>query len=397
MSLQVIKDLELRVKGLTDQILADKEARDVELKSVKEDFTAQLAERKTEFDEPAYSEKAVETARTKGADMYLQSVLMGKDVTAMAGYKEVAEVIEKSIVPTDLPAWLAEEFSNSVIEDLTLDLKVESLFVKINMPENRNQFSIPAIVGDVTAYLIAPGDDAIESAINSAKVTFETKRIKTLVGVTDQADQETVVMLTDIVKQRLVKSLAKASEDAIINGDITTANPNDVRKAFDGLLTLAIAAGNVVDGGGVAPTAQTIAEAREALGIHGVNVGELAIISNFMSVYKLLLLPEVITIDKYGPQATILTGEIGKIWGIPIIVSEYVGNDLDAGGAPGGNTTALLLVNTGYFGVADRGSVTVETERRAVSSTNLYVGFRDFDFKVLSTTATPVAALTNLV
>ena len=400
MGIKAIQDLEAKVKELSEKLVAEKEARETKVKELMDEFESKMAERKTQFDgETTLTQKDLEKLKKKGADLYLNSLLMDKPVDQMDGYKEIADVVEKAIVPADVPSWLAEEFSTQVLEDLELELKIERLFAKINMPDNRNQFSIPAIVGDVQAYLIAPGDDAIESAIASAKVTFETKRIKTLVGVTDQADHESVVMMTDIVRARLVKSLAKASEDAIINGDVSIANNNDVRKAFDGLLKLAIAAGNVVDGGGTAPTAATIAQTRQVLGVYGVNLADLVIIVNFSTAFKLLELPEVITVDKYGPAATIITGELGKIWGIPIIVSEYVRTDLDATGQnPGtGSNTVLLMVNKGYFAVADRGAVTVEVERKAVSSTNLYVGFRDFDFKMLSAGFTPVSALVNIV
>jgi len=399
MKIKAIEDLEAKVKELAEKLVAEKEAADQKIKDLEADFADKLAERKTEFDgEATFSAKDIEKLKKKSADMYLNSLLLGKPVDQMEGYKDLSAMVEKAIVPADVPSWLAEEFSSQILEDLELELKIESLFAKVNMPENRNQFSIPAIVGDVQAYLIAPGDDAIESAISSAKVTFETKRIKTLVGVTDQADHESVVMMTDIVRARLVKSLAKASEDAIINGDTAIANNNDVRKAFDGLLKLAIAAGNTVDGGGVAPTAATIAATRQVLGVYGVNLADLVIIVNFSTAFKLLELAEVITVDKYGPAATIITGELGKIWGIPIVVSEYVRTDLDANGenAGSGDKTVLLIVNKGYFAVADRGNVTVEIERRAVSSTNLYVGFRDFDFKMLSAGFTPVAALVNV-
>jgi len=399
MKIKAIEDLEVKVKELADQLTAEKAASADKLKDLEQSFADQMAERKTQFDgEATFTAKDLTKLKKKSADMYLNSLLLDKPVEQMQGYKELADMIEKAIVPTDVPNWLAEEFSTQILEDLELELKIESLFAKVNMPENRNQFSIPAIVGDVQAYLIAPGDDAIESAISSAKVTFETKRIKTLVGVTDQADHESVVMMTDIVRARLVKSLAKASEDAIINGDTAIANSNDVRKAFDGLLKLAITAGNTVDGGGVAPTAATIAATRQVLGVYGVNLADLVIIVNFSTAFKLLELPEVITVDKYGVAATIITGELGKIWGIPIVVSEYVRTDLDATGqnAGTGTLTALVIVNKGYFAVADRGNVTVEVERRAVSSTNLYVGFRDFDFKMLSAGFTPVAALVNV-
>jgi HK97 family phage major capsid protein len=401
MGLKVIEQLEATVKTLADELKKEKEASAKKLEELEKSFAEKLEERKTEFGEEAqFSAKDLDKLKRKGADLYLNSMLMGKPVTEMAGYKDIAADVEKAIVPADVPAWLAEEFSSQILEELELELelKIENLFAKVNMPDNRNQFSIPAIVGDVKAYLIAPGEDAIESAIASAKVTFETTRIKTLVGVADQADHESVVMMTDIVRARLVKALAKASEDAIINGDTSIADNNDVRKAFDGLLKLAIAAGNTVDGGGNAPTAATIAATRQVLGVYGINVADLVIVASFSTAFKLLELDEVITVDKYGPAATIITGELGKIWGIPIVVSEYVRTDLDAGGQnPGtGDKTALLVVNKGYFAVADRGNITVEVERRAVSSVNMYVGFRDYDFKMLSVGFTPVAALVNL-
>ena len=397
----MIKQLEAQVKELKDEAKSAKEAGEVSLKELETRLEESFAERKTEFDGAvAVSEKDLNAARKKGADMHLQAIMMSKDISEMKGYKEVAAIIEKAIVPADVGSWLAEEFSNQILIDLELDLKVEALFPKITMPENRNTFSIPAVVDNVQAYLIAPGDDAVASAIASAKVTFATQRIKTLVGVTDQADHETVTMMTELVKQRLVKQLAKASEDALINGDTTYATANHPRKAFDGLLKMALDSGQTSDGGGTAPTATLIMDARTKLGVYGVNISDIAIICDFQTGFKLLELDEVTTVDKFGPQATIITGEIGKIWGIPIVISEYIRHDLDPDGTDtiGTNeTTVMLFVNRGYFAVADRGAVTVETERQAVSSTNLFVGFRDFDFKKTSATATPISALINVL
>ena len=400
MGIEMIKNLQKDVTALKEELKAADEKREAELKTLKEELELSFAERKTSFADTGVSEKDLTAARKKGADMYLHSIMMSKDISEMKGYAEVAAVIEKAIVPADVGSWLAEEFSNAILVDLELELKVEALFPKITMPENRNEFSIPAVVDNVEAYLIAPGDDAVASAIASAKVTFATKRFKTLVGVTDQADHETVTMMTELVKTRLVRAISKATEDALINGDTTVATANSTRKAFDGLLKMALASGQTADMGGVVPTATKIMEARTELGVYGVNIADLSIICDFASGFKLLELAEVITVDKYGPQATIHTGEIGKIWGIPIVISEHIRHDLDPDGTDtiGTNsTTVMLFVNTGYFAVASRGGIAVETERQAVSSTNLYVGRRDIDFKKTAANATPVSALINIL
>jgi N4-gp56 family major capsid protein len=274
------------------------------------------------------------------------------------------------------------------------------LFTKLQMPANRNQFSIPGRSTDAIAYLIAPGADAIESTIAAGKITFATDRIKTLVSVTDQADQEAVVAVMDLVKQELVHSLARASEKGIIAGDTAFTDANDVRKAFDGLLKIAVVGGMTVDGGATAMSAAKALAARKKLGVYGLNLTDLAIIAPVNVAYDMLGIAEVLTVDKYGQAATILTGEIGKLYGMPIVASSYIPSNLTALGVVDsvtpGTKTAVLVVNKRFFGIADRGTIGLEEERKAVSSSTLYVGYRDLDFKKLSIVATPVVAIVNL-
>ncbi len=54
----------------------------------------------------------------------------------------------------------------------------------------------------------------------------------------------------------------------------------------------------------------------------------------------------VLTLEKYGPRATILTGELGRLDGAPLIVSEYVRQDLNASGVYDGVTTNRTLALT---------------------------------------------------
>jgi HK97 family phage major capsid protein len=400
MGLEVINSMQKEIESLKKTIESQKTEEEKKLEELKKELGAMVEERKTQFDDVAVTGDTVKEARKKGAELHLKSVLLGRDVSTMDGFKEVANVIEKAIKPTDLPSWLAEEFSNQVVEELELALKVESLFPKIMFPDNINTFSIPGKLDEAVSYLIAPGADAIESAIQSAKVSFQTKRFKTLVGITDQANQETVTSLIDIVRGEMVMSLARASEKAIVMGDTGIADANDVKKAFDGLLKYARDAGNTVDNGGGAVTAANIAAVRKKLGVYGMNLSDLVIVAPVNVAYQMLELPEVLTFDKYGNNFTILKGEIGRIWGMPIVVSEYIPNTLKADGTEGtpgtDDKTALLVVNKQYFAVADRGNVGLETERKAVSSTTLYVSYRDLDFNKIALTSTPVAALINV-
>ena len=390
-----IKKIDELEKAL-DQLKKELEVKE---KEFQEKLEAVQKTRKTAFSAKDEKEN-IDALKAMAADMHFKSVLLGKDISEMPGYKELSEKLatKSIIVPADLPNWAYEQFSTRLLEELEPELKLESLFPHIRIPDGVSSFSIPGVVDNTKAYLIAPAQDAIQSAIASAKVTFQTDRIKTLVGVADQAYQESVTALAQIVRDRLIMSIVKATEELIVLGDKTIADANDVKKADDGLLKLAKDAGNVVDNGGGAITAQILMEARKKLGLYGANLSEVVIIAPLEVAYQMISLPEVVSVDKYGANATILKGELGRIWGMPIVVTDYLPTNLQADGTNdgSGDKTAVLVANPNYFVVADRGGITFETERKAVSSTDLYVGFRDIAFGNIAINSTPVVAVTNV-
>ena len=398
MAIEVIDNLKKEVEALTQKLTAQETEYEKKYKALEQELGL-VQDRKTEFTATTH-DSVVEKAIATGKDLVFKAKLMERDVTSFDEFKQIAGVIEKAIKPADVPEWLGVEFSNTVLEELRLILKVESLFSKVRMPDGVRTLNVPGKTNEAVAYLIAPGDDAIDSAINSANVSFVTKRFKTLVGVTDQANDETVTAIMDMVRNEMISSLARATEKAIIMGDSGYADANDVKKAFDGLLKMARDSGQTVDNGGGAVTSDNLLELRRQLGVYGLDLSNLVLLVPVDVAYQILDLPEVKTFDQYGNNFTVLAGEIGRIWGMPIVVSEYISHTLKADGTEGDpNTddkTAVLVVNKSGFAVADRGTVGLETERRAVSSSTLFVSFRDIDFKNISINATPVAALINV-
>ena len=74
-------------------------------------------------------------------------------------------------------------------------------------------------------------------------------------------------------------------------------------------------------------------------------------------VQEFLTISEVATLEKFGPQATVLKGALTAYQGIPILVSQYMREDLNALGVNDGITSAfggLLLVNSKRFYVGMR-------------------------------------------
>jgi hypothetical protein len=77
-------------------------------------------------------------------------------------------------------------------------------------------------------------------------------------------------------------------------------------------------------------------------------------------------LDDVRTIEQYGGQATVLSGELAKYEGMPVIVSEYCREDLAATGKntlAGPNTFgSVILVNRKRWFVGLRRAIQVKVE-----------------------------------
>jgi hypothetical protein len=89
------------------------------------------------------------------------------------------------------------------------------------------------------------------------------------------------------------------------------------------------------------------------------------------------------TVDKYGPNATILSGEVLKYAGIPCIISEYAYSNINASGVYDGTTTnrsqVLLVYRPGFY-IGTRGGVTLNSEMNIQTDQIILVAKRRMDF-----------------
>jgi len=208
-------------------------------------------------------------------------------------------------------------------------------------------------------------------------VTFDAIKLACRVLTSTELEEDSVVAILPLLRDKIVSALAEAQEDATINGDtagthmdadVTAAT--DTRKAWDGYRKLTLS-GAKVD---LATFNKTNLRAiRTAMGKYGVNPNNLAWVAGISVYNKMLGLDEVVTLDKYGPSATILTGELGKFDGIPIIVSEFVREDLNASGVQDGITTdktVLPLVYRPALIYGDRRNITFKVSQELYMETD---------------------------
>ena len=123
-----------------------------------------------------------------------------------------------------------------------------------------------------------------------------------------------------------------------------------------------------------------IASARGSLGKYGLQLGDqLVYLTTIEGYNNLVTTSDFRTVDKFGPNATYLTGSVGAVYGIPIQITEF----LDVVGGSGRQIGALVY-KPGFM-IAERRGMEIESEyepRQQVTA--MYLSTR-FDFKALTT------------
>ncbi len=281
--------------------------------------------------------------------------------------------------------------ANQLWRDVNLETMVASQFSRISMPTN--PFDIPLQLGDVNWY---PGEENVSaksSALATAKQTLTAYELVAEVPWSLTLDEDSVVAMLPEVRHTLVRNAAEVIDDVLLNGDTSvtnginsdgaTINKTTPGKAhwligFDGLLHLPLednaAQKNNLNG---AVTANAYNQALKLLGRYGVRNTEAVFITDVNTFLTSLSLAEVETVDKLGPAATILTGQLAVVFGHPLIVSAQMrladtdGKVTDAGN--GTNTGRILAVNTGQWRVGFRRELSIETERDIQKRQNVMV------------------------
>ena len=281
--------------------------------------------------------------------------------------------------------------ANLLWQDVNLETQVASLFSRINMPSN--PFDIPLQLGDVNWY---PGSENVSAKSTALTTTNQTLTARELVAEVPWSlslDEDAVIAMLPEVRRTLVRNASEVIDDVILNGDTTTVNginsdgatisTTDAGKAqwllgFDGLLHLPLvdntSQANNLNG---AITAGAYNQALRLLGKYGVRNHEAVFITDVNTFLASLAMDEVETVDKLGPSASVLTGQLGVVYGHPLIVSEQMrladtdGKVTDAGN--GTDTGRVLAVNRSQWRVGFRREISIETERDIQKRQNLMV------------------------
>ena len=275
--------------------------------------------------------------------------------------------------------------------DINVDTHVAGLFTRVDMPTN--PFEIPLQLGSVSWYPGTENTATTETALATGRQTLTAHELVAEVPWSLTLEEDAVIAMAAEVRSTLVRNAVEVIDDVLLNADTSAQNNINADGAniaastagkahwlvgFDGLLHLPLV-DNTGQGNnhGAAPSADMFNEARGLLGKYGVRPSELAYIADVGTYIKSLGITEFRTLDKLGPQATLLNGQLAQVDGIPVIVSEQMAqSDADGkvtdGGA--GNTKGrLLAVNRTQWRLGFRRELMIETTRDIQKRQNIMV------------------------
>ncbi len=350
--------------------------------------------------------------QARADDVYLASKFLRRDPRRLKMWREFASEASALRKAMDTATadegleWVPTGFSGELVRKVKLQLKVAALHRRIVTPTN--PFKLPIDGADATAYLFAESTSDTSTKITASTpgtsgVTFDAVKLACRVLVSTELEEDSVVAILPLLRDKIVQALAEAQEDATINGDTAgthmdgdVTSSTDVRKAWNGYRKTVLSAAKI-DCSTFNKT--NLRAIRTAMGKYGVNPNNLAWIAGISDYNKMLGLDEVVTLDKYGPSATILTGELGKFDGIPIVVSEFIREDLNASGIYDGITTdktVLPLVYRPAFLFGDRRNITLKVSQELYMETDqdVAIATQRLDFQpVQDATTEPIVGL----
>ena len=291
--------------------------------------------------------------------------------------REILMPMAKAYTTATNDDWIPTIVDENYIEEFELPRQVEQLFRDITQPSN--PFDLP-VQDDVTvARTIGENQQATEANFNTSKLTFDATKFFQYSILPEEMNEDSAPDIMSAIRQDVVEAQMRAIETGIINGDTTSPHQDfdvesepadDARKAFNGLRKKALdnsANGGTVDFNGPV-TEDGLRNLRKNMSKYGVNPATLAYIMSPNAYHQAVGMDDVTTAEKFTANlATNLTGVLATFSGIPIVISEFLPENLSASGVneDGGanNTTGILLTNHRRFYTSTRRAIRLRVEQ----------------------------------
>jgi len=192
------------------------------------------------------------------------------------------------------------------------------------------------------------------------EITLNAYKVATNEYTAYEEEEDSLIAIMPVIRDAMIRRVARAVDRAFLRGTGSGSDPVAGLTSYDssGTLTTVSAASGVV-------TVANLRALRKGLGVWGLDPADVIFLVNSDVYYNLLEDTTFQTMNQVGPQATLLTGQIGQIGNSPVLVTgEFADKALNAFGAVAVAPSNFVVGN--QRGLRIDTQELVETQRRVM-------------------------------
>jgi len=285
--------------------------------------------------------------------------------------------------------FIPDQFISDLYQEFQVPKRLRGLLNRVEAERNTlliprlNRGGRPYIKGEIT--VDSPLSQYTTSTASTGQKTINIKGLACSYVIDDAFAEDSAIAVLPILSQQIVQDIEDAFEDCMINGDTAATHQDtiaswnirnrwgasglggsaDHRRAFVGMRAAANDQANLdVSGTASGVTASEILGGLSSLGELGAGNIVMVCSPEFM-LKHLMGLTEVQTLDVFGPQASIVNGQIASVFGVPVVMSRFMSADLASTGlyTGSGSQTGYLLFNTSSWYLYERRGIVLEQQK----------------------------------
>ena len=232
--------------------------------------------------------------------------------------------------------WVPTFASAELWNDIHFATQVTAQLTRVDMPTN--PYTLPTLDADVTFKYASSENVAVTASnLNTGNATLTAVKIMGEVDFSGELTEDSIIPIVPSIRANLVRRGAQTMDDLIVHGDTETGGTGNVNLddaaptagdfflAQSGMRKFCV----VTNTGQTSNVAAALTSAnfntlRGLLDKHGARSSDLFIVVDGATFVAMNTIAEVVTPDKYGPGATVLRGELGRFFNIPIFLSETI-------------------------------------------------------------------------
>ena len=207
--------------------------------------------------------------------------------------------------------------------------------------------------------------------------TLSTKKLISQSYLGNETEEDAIMPILPLIRESIVRSHARAIENAILAGDDADGAFGTSGASFEGLLHLARNDSDYTQSttafASDTVTAAELLGLRKNMGKYGVNPSDVVYIVSQRTYFELLEDAEFQDANLVGDQATKLSGEIGQVFGSRVLLC-------DEFATPAVSKFAAIAVNPMNFVMPRLRGVTIESDYEVANQRRVLVASQRLGF-----------------